>query len=71
LGERARRESGPGVPADVGELQRRITRLERKNIELIRESEEAQADLEAARAANRGLTKVLNWTLHRGRRDRC
>ncbi|MFF2148623.1 DUF6262 family protein [Kitasatospora sp. NPDC058190] len=60
LGERAWRESGLGAPADMDELQRQITRLEQHNVELTAALEEARADLDAARAANRDLTRALN-----------
>lgn len=54
------RESGLGAPADIDELQRHITRLEQRNVELIALLEEREAELAAARAANRELTKALN-----------
>ncbi|MET9210103.1 MULTISPECIES: hypothetical protein [Streptomyces] len=60
LGERAWRESGMGVPTDVAELQSTITRLEQRAVGLTRDLEERQAELEAARAANRELTRALN-----------
>ncbi|MEU3994154.1 hypothetical protein AB0F24_38500 [Streptomyces platensis] len=60
LGEQAWRESGLGAPGDVAELQATITRLEQRNTELIRALEERQAELDAARAANRDLTRALN-----------
>ncbi|MFJ5123020.1 DUF6262 family protein [Kitasatospora sp. NPDC088548] len=50
LGEQAWKNSGLGVPADIDELQRRITRLEQENIQLTAALEEAGADLDAARA---------------------
>jgi transposase-like protein len=60
LGEQAWRESGLGAPADIDELQRQITRLEQHNVELTAALQEARADLDAARAANRDLTRALN-----------
>ncbi|MFF5287348.1 hypothetical protein [Streptomyces sp. NPDC013171] len=60
LGEEIWRASGLGPPADVAELNSRITRLEQSNVELTRTLEERQAELEAARAANRDLTRALN-----------
>ncbi|WP_371794247.1 hypothetical protein [Streptomyces sp. NBC_01718] len=60
LGEEIWRASGLGPPADVAELNSRITRLEQSNVELTRALEERQAELEAARAANRDLTRALN-----------
>ncbi|WP_244320566.1 hypothetical protein [Streptomyces melanosporofaciens] len=41
-------ESGLGAPADIDELQCRVTRLEQQNVELTAALEESQADLEAA-----------------------
>ncbi|MFD8340544.1 DUF6262 family protein [Streptomyces solisilvae] len=60
MGEHAWRASGLGAPADIEELQRTITRLEQKNTELSSSIEEREAELEAARAANRELTRALN-----------
>ncbi|MEU9131841.1 DUF6262 family protein [Kitasatospora sp. NPDC048540] len=60
LGEQAWRESGLGAPADIDELQRKITRLEQANVELAVGLEDARTDLAAARAANRELTRALN-----------
>ncbi|WP_238432079.1 DUF6262 family protein [Streptomyces cavernae] len=60
MGEQAWRESGLGAPADIEELQRTITRLEQHNVELTARLEEREAELAAARAANRELTKALN-----------
>ncbi|MFI9274877.1 hypothetical protein ACIGXM_29815 [Kitasatospora sp. NPDC052896] len=60
LGEQAWRESGLGAHADVDELQRTITWLEQRTAELARQLEEARDDLDAARSANRDLTRALN-----------
>lgn len=60
LGEQAWRESGLGAPADIDELQRTITRLEKQNIERSVSLEETRAELDAAREANRDLTRALN-----------
>ncbi|MEV6077673.1 hypothetical protein AB0L80_21555 [Streptomyces sp. NPDC052069] len=60
LGTQAWQESGLGAPADIDELQRRITRLEQHNVELTSAVEEARSDLDAARKANRDLTRALN-----------
>ncbi|MFD0208966.1 hypothetical protein ACFVH9_07500 [Streptomyces hirsutus] len=60
LGAQAWQESGLGDPTNIDELQRKITRLEQQNVELVAALEEAQSDLEAARAANRDLTRALN-----------
>lgn len=60
MGEHAWRESGLGAPADQEELQRQVARLEQANTELSARLEEGDAELEAARAANRELTRALN-----------
>jgi len=60
LGTQAWQESGLGVPTDIDGLQRKITRLEQQNVELTAALEEARSDLDAARAANRDLTRALN-----------
>ncbi|MFI8186261.1 DUF6262 family protein [Actinacidiphila glaucinigra] len=60
LGEQVFRESGLGAPTDIGELQHQVIILEQRNVALGTSLEEAQQDLEAARAANRELTKRLN-----------
>ncbi|MGW8557675.1 DUF6262 family protein [Streptomyces tubercidicus] len=60
LGAQAWQESGLGAPTDIDELQRKITRLEQQNVELTLAADELKADLKAARAANRDLTRALN-----------
>ncbi|WFB85601.1 MULTISPECIES: DUF6262 family protein [Streptomyces] len=60
MGEQAWQESGLGAPADIEELQRTITRLEQRNVELSSNLEDREAELDAARAANRELTRSLN-----------
>ncbi|AZP23009.1 hypothetical protein EJC51_47270 [Streptomyces aquilus] len=60
LGERAWHESGLSAPADIAELHAAVTHLEQRTVELSRDLEERQAELEAARAANRELTRALN-----------
>ncbi|MEU2502328.1 hypothetical protein [Streptomyces sp. NRRL F-5527] len=60
LGEKAWAESGLGDSAGVAELKTTITHLEQHNAELARQIEEREAELEAARAANRQLTRALN-----------
>ncbi|MEU1403734.1 hypothetical protein ABZ471_15425 [Streptomyces sp. NPDC005728] len=60
LGEQAWRESGLGAPTDVEELQRTITRLGQQTVDLRASLEEREAELEAAREANRQLTRALN-----------
>ncbi|MFE2147954.1 hypothetical protein ACFXA3_40595 [Streptomyces sp. NPDC059456] len=59
-GEEIWRTSGLGPPCDVAELNNRITRLEQRNVELTGALEEREAELDAARAANRDLTRALN-----------
>ncbi|MEU3778127.1 DUF6262 family protein [Streptomyces sp. NPDC032472] len=63
MGEQAWRESGLGSPPDHEQLQRHVSRLEQANTELSARLEERDAELEAARAANRELTRAVN---HRG-----
>jgi len=60
MGAQVWQESGLGAPVDVDELQRKITKLEQQNVELTAALEEARSDLDAARAANRDLTRALN-----------
>ncbi|MFF3159681.1 DUF6262 family protein [Streptomyces sp. NPDC057910] len=60
LGAQAWQESGLGAPADIDEIQRKITRLEQHNVELTSALEETRSDLDAAREANRDLTRALN-----------
>lgn len=60
LGDQAWKESGLGVTTDIEEVQRRITHLEQANVELTGQLEDRQAELDAARAANRELTRAFN-----------
>ncbi|MGK5693273.1 hypothetical protein ACSNOJ_10280 [Streptomyces sp. URMC 128] len=60
LGQRAWQESGLGASVDVSDLQTTVTRLEQHIVELTRRLEEQQGDLDAARSANRDLTRALN-----------
>ncbi|WP_330319158.1 DUF6262 family protein [Streptomyces platensis] len=60
LGQQAWHESGLGARTDIAELQATITRLEEREIELVHQLDDRQAELEAARAANRELTRALN-----------
>ncbi|WP_244206986.1 DUF6262 family protein [Streptomyces swartbergensis] len=60
LGDQAWKESGLGATADIEELQRQIVQLEQMNVELTGQLEERQAELDAARGANRELTRALN-----------
>jgi flagellar biosynthesis chaperone FliJ len=62
LGDQAWRESGLGSSADIDHLQRQIVTLEQRVVELQGQLEERTEDLEAARAANRELTRSLNQT---------
>lgn len=60
LGEQAWHASGLGAPADIDELQRKITRLEQARIDLAAQLDERTGELGAAREANRELTRALN-----------
>ncbi|GGZ93265.1 DUF6262 family protein [Streptomyces bluensis] len=60
LGEQAWSESGLGVAPNIDQLQRRIASLEQELAQKRGELEERTEELEAARAANRELTRVLN-----------
>ncbi|MFI0264790.1 hypothetical protein ACH4OW_38020 [Streptomyces sp. NPDC017056] len=60
LGSLAWHEAGLGAANDVAELQAAVVRHEQRNTELSRLLEERQAELEAARDANRQLTRALN-----------
>jgi cell division protein FtsB len=60
LGEQAWRESGLGAPADVDQLQRRITMLEQQVVDLTDQLEERDQELSATRQANRELMTNLN-----------
>lgn len=60
LGEQAWSESGLGAAPNIDQLQRRIVLLEQELAQKRGELEERTEELEAARAANRELTRVLN-----------
>jgi chromosome segregation ATPase len=60
LGKQIWEESGLGAPTDIDQLQRRITMLEQHVADLQGQLEERSEELEAARAANRELTRSLN-----------
>ncbi|MFC9358401.1 DUF6262 family protein [Rhodococcus sp. NPDC057014] len=60
LGQQVWRESGLGAPADVEQLQRRITSLEQQVVDLTGRLEERGQELDAARAANRELFTNMN-----------
>ncbi|MFF2146330.1 hypothetical protein [Kitasatospora sp. NPDC058190] len=62
MGEQIWRESGLGTADGVEKLQQRIVQLEQQKGDLKLKLEEAQEDLEAARATNRELTRALNQT---------
>ncbi|WP_316784347.1 DUF6262 family protein [Streptomyces sasae] len=60
LGETAWQESGLGASADIDQLQRRITLLEQDLTDIRGQLDERTEELDAARAANRELTRALN-----------
>ncbi|MFE9299358.1 DUF6262 family protein [Streptomyces niveus] len=60
LGETAWKESGLGASADIDQLQRRTTLLEQDLADIRGQLEERTEELDAARAANRELTRALN-----------
>nr|WP_280260737.1 DUF6262 family protein [Nocardia abscessus] len=60
MGERAWRESGLGAPVDIDQLHRRITMLEQRVVELTRQLDERDQELDAARAANREMFANMN-----------
>jgi hypothetical protein len=64
LGEHAWRESGLGTPTDIDALRQQITHLEQQAIDLRLHLDERDADLAAARAANRELMARINIGHH-------
>mgnify|MGYP001054717235 FL=1 len=60
LGEQVWHESGLGAAPDIDQLQRRIAILQQELVEARGELEERAEELDAARAANRELTRALN-----------
>ncbi|MEN8650626.1 DUF6262 family protein [Streptomyces sp. 21So2-11] len=60
LGERVWEASGLATPTDIDDLQRRVTLLEQELADTSGELEDRTEELEAARAANRELTRALN-----------
>ncbi|MFG3235132.1 DUF6262 family protein [Streptomyces antibioticus] len=60
MGKQVWEESGLGAPIDVDQLQRRITVLEQELADTRRQLDERTEELDAARAANRDLTRALN-----------
>ncbi len=64
LGEKAWRDSGLGAPTDIDNLQRQVTTLEQRVVDLQGQLEDRAEELQAARAANRELTRTLNQNHH-------
>jgi hypothetical protein len=62
LGEQAWQESGLSAPADTDALNQKITQLEQETLDIRLQLEERDADLAAARDANRQLMAQLNQT---------
>ncbi|MEU8983083.1 DUF6262 family protein [Streptomyces sp. NPDC048309] len=60
IGAKTWADSGLGTSADVDQLQRRITTLEQQLSDMQGELDERTEELEAARAANREMTRSLN-----------
>ncbi|UXY32392.1 tropomyosin [Streptomyces sp. HUAS TT20] len=60
IGAKTWADSGLGASADVDQLQRRITMLEQQLSTMQGELDERIEELEAARAANREMTRSLN-----------
>jgi len=60
LGDQVWHESGIGAAPDIDQLQRRIAILQQELVEARGELEERAEELDAARAANRELTRALN-----------
>lgn len=60
LGEAVWAESGLAAAPDIDQLQRRVTTLEQELAENKGALDERTEELEAARAANRELTRTLN-----------
>ncbi|MEU0843802.1 DUF6262 family protein [Streptomyces sp. NPDC005962] len=64
LGEQAWRDSGLGASADIDQLQRQVTALGQHIVDLKGQLEDRTEELQAARAANRELTRSLNQIRH-------
>ncbi|MEU4499628.1 DUF6262 family protein [Streptomyces sp. NPDC023998] len=60
LGEQVWRDSGLGASIDIDHLQRQIVTLEQRAVDLQGQLDERTEELQAARAANRELTRALN-----------
>jgi Family of unknown function (DUF6262) len=58
LGQQVWQRTGIGAPADIDGLQARILDLEQQNLKI--QLDERTEELEAARSANRELTRTLN-----------
>jgi hypothetical protein len=60
LGQHVWERTGIGAPADIDGLQARILDLEQQVLDLKIRLDERADELEAARSANRELTKIVN-----------
>jgi uncharacterized protein DUF6262 len=60
LGQQVWQRTGIGAPADIDSLQARILDLEQQALDLKIQLDERTDELEAARSANRELTKIVN-----------
>ena len=60
LGDNAWRDSGLGAPTDIEALQRRVTSLEQRLVDVTAQLAARDDDLDAARNANRELMAQLN-----------
>ncbi|WP_158754741.1 hypothetical protein [Streptomyces sp. NRRL F-2580] len=60
MGEQTWRDSGLGAPDGIDRLQQRVVQLEQERGDLKLKLDEAVEDLDAARSANRDLTRALN-----------
>jgi hypothetical protein len=60
LGQQVWQRTGIGAPGDIDGLQARILDLEQQALDLKIQLDERTDELEAARSANRELTKTLN-----------
>jgi hypothetical protein len=60
LGQHVWQRTGIGAPTDIDGLQARILDLEQQALDLKIQLGERTDELEAARSANRELTKIVN-----------
>jgi len=60
LGQQVWQRTGIGAPDDIDGLQARILDLEQQNLDLKIQLDERTDELEAARSANRELTRIIN-----------